>query len=248
MTRPASRPQRFRFLTIFLSADRSASHPASEIVCDHRTVISGRSIGAVGLTAFGVGVFYFVWLREPLLTWGATDAEAASTLPGDELLSDSDGSSTRAITIEAPPSAVWPWLAQMGPSPRGGVYTYDWIENLLGLDIHSVDHVMPEYQHPEEGDEIALGSNTMRIELVGPGQTFAFRSGDGNWLWSFNLIPDGDSTRLISRNRFRLPTLGAKIGILPMEPGSLIMERKMLLGIKERAEALVTQADNRPRT
>jgi len=199
----------------------------------------------LGLGACGVA--YFALLREPVLTWGASEAEATATLPGDDLLTDADGESTRAITIEAPPSAIWPWIAQMGPSPRGGVYTYDWIENLLGLDIHTVDHVMPEYQQPEAGEEIGLGSNTMRIELVDPERTFAFRSGDGNWLWSFNLIPDGDSTRLISRNRFRLPTLGAKLSLLPMEPGSLVMERKMLLGIKSRAEGLATQAEGRPR-
>jgi len=87
----------------------------------------------------------------------------------------------------------------------------------------------------------------MRIELVDPELTFALRSADGNWLWSFNLIPDGGSTRLISRNRFRLPTLGAKLGILPMEPGSLVMERKMLLGIKSRAERLASGAGHRPR-
>jgi hypothetical protein len=63
---------------------------------------------------------------------------------GDELLEDADGVSTRAITIDAPAASVWPWLAQMGPSPRGGAYTYDWIENLLGLDMHSVDRVLPE--------------------------------------------------------------------------------------------------------
>jgi len=199
----------------------------------------------LGLGAFGAA--YFALLREPVLTWGASEAEATATLPGDDLLTDADGESTRAISIEAPPSAIWPWIAQMGPSPRGGVYTYDWIENLLGLDIHTVDHVMPEYQQPEAGEEIGLGSNTMRIELVDPERTFAFRSGDGNWLWSFNLIPDGDSTRLISRNRFRLPTFGAKLGLLPMEPGSLVMERKMLLGIKSRAEGLATQAEGRPR-
>lgn len=199
----------------------------------------------LGLGALGIA--YFALLREPVLTWGASDGEATSTLPGDDLLPDPDGESTRAITVDAPPSAVWPWIAQMGPRPRGGVYTYDWIENLLGLDIHTVDHVMPEYQHPEAGDEIGLGSNTMRIELVDPELTFALRSADGNWLWSFNLIPDGGSTRLISRNRFRLPTLGAKLGILPMEPGSLVMERKMLLGIKSRAERLASGADHRPR-
>jgi len=185
-----------------------------------------------------LGALYLALLRSPVLTWGATDAEAAATLPGDELLPDADGCSTRAITIDAPASAVWPWLAQMGPSPRGGVYTYDWIENLLGLDIHTVDHVLPEWQNPRASEEIALGSNTMRIEIVDPERTLAFDSGDRNWLWTFNLVPDGDSTRLISRNRYRLPTLGAKLAILPMEPASLVMERKMLIGIKTRAERL----------
>src|SRR5438093_6880328 len=70
-------------------------------------------------------------VRRPILTWGATGEEAASRLPGDELLEGADGVSTRAITIDAPATSVWPWLAQMGPSPRGGAYTYDWIENLL---------------------------------------------------------------------------------------------------------------------
>src|SRR6266496_1858191 len=67
-------------------------------------------------------------LRRPILTWGATSEEVVSRLPGDELLEDADGVSTRAITIDAPAASVWAWLAQMGPSPRGGAYTYDWIE------------------------------------------------------------------------------------------------------------------------
>ena len=173
-----------------------------------------------------------------MLTWGATSEEAASRLPGDELLEDVDRVSTRAITIGAPEASVWPWLAQMGPSPRGGAYTYDWIENLLGLDMHSVDHILPEFQHPEVGDTIALGSNRMRLERVEPGHVLAWRSEDGNWVWTFVLQAHDGTTRLISRNRFRLPTIAARIGMLPMEPGSLLMERKMLLGIKERAERL----------
>ncbi len=192
---------------------------------------------ALGVLAL-LGVLYSRVLRRTILTWGATSAEAAARLPGDELLEDPDGTSTRAITIDAPASAVWPWLAQMGPSPRGGVYTYDWIENLLGLNIHSVDHVIPELQHPRVGEEIAFGGNRMRLELVDPERTLAFRSADGNWVWSFVLEESAGQTRLISRNRFRLPTLAARIGMLPMEPGSLVMERKMLLGIKERAERL----------
>ncbi len=189
----------------------------------------------------GSGLLYLALLRRPILTWGATAEEAESELPGDELLPDADGQSTRAIDIDAPASAVWPWLAQMGPSPRGGAYTYDWIENLLGLNMHSADHVLPEFQHPAVGDAIGFGSNRMRLERVEPERAFAWRSEDGNWVWSFVLAEHDGRTRLISRNRFRLPSLGARIGMLPMEPGSLVMERKMLLGIKRRAEQLVAE-------
>jgi hypothetical protein len=179
-------------------------------------------------------------LRRPILTWGATSEEAASRLPGDELLEDADGVSTRAITIDTPASSVWPWLAQMGPSPRGGAYTYDWIENLLGLDMHSVDRVLPELQHPEVGDSISLGSSRMRLERVEPQDVLAWRSEDGNWVWTFVLAEHDGTTRLISRNRFRLPTRAARIGMLPMEPVSLVMERRMLRGIRERAERLAS--------
>ena len=119
-------------------------------------------------------------LRRPILTWGATSEEAASRLPGDELLEDADGVSTRAITIDAPAASVWPWLAQMGPSPRGGAYTYDWIENLLGLNMHSADRVLPEFQHPQVGDTLGLGSNRMLLERVEPGYVLVWRSEDGH--------------------------------------------------------------------
>jgi len=193
---------------------------------------------AVALTV--LSALYYALLRRPVLTWGATDAEAAARLPGDELLEDADGVATRAITIEAPAGAVWPWLAQIGPAPRGGAYTYDWIENLLGLNMHSADRVLPEFQHPQAGDTIGYGSNRMRLERVEPQHVLAWRSEDGNWVWSFVLAERDGKTRLISRNRFRLPTLMARIGMVPMEPGSLLMERKMLLGIKQRAERLAT--------
>ena len=188
------------------------------------------------------GALYYGLLRRPILTWGATGAEAASRLPGDELLEGADGVSTRAIGVDAPASAVWPWVAQIGPSPRGGAYTYDWIENLLGLNMHSVDRVLPEFQHPQVGDTIGFGSNRMRVERVEPEHVLAWRSEDGNWVWSFVLEEHAGTTRLISRNRFRLPTLAARIGMLPMEPGSLVMERKMLYGIKRRAESLAAAA------
>jgi hypothetical protein len=192
---------------------------------------------ALGAAA-GAGAIYCAVLRRPILTWGATDGEAAARLPGDELLADADGVSTRAIEIDAPASAVWPWLAQIGPLPRGGAYTYDWIENLLGLNMHSSDTVLPEFQHPEVGETIGFGSNRMRLERVDHDHLLAWRSEDGNWVWSFVLTEHLGTTRLISRNRFRLPTLAARIAMLPMEAGSLVMERKMLIGIKDRAERL----------
>ena len=194
--------------------------------------------------ALGValGVVYVRFLRSPILNWGATSAETDARLPGDELLADPDTVATRAIDINAPASAVWPWIAQMGPSPRGGAYTYDWIENLLGLNMHSVDHVLPEFQNPKIGDTIGYGSNRMRLERVEPERVLAWRSEDANWVWTFVLEGGDGSTRLISRNRFRLPSRVSRIGMLPMEPGSLVMERRMLNGIKHRAERLARQA------
>jgi hypothetical protein len=198
--------------------------------------------GRVALGSIAVAaMFYRLLLRRPILNWGATDAEANARLPGDELLEEADGVATRAITIDAPASAVWPWIAQIGPSPRGGAYTYDWIENLLGLDMHSADRVLPEYQHPQVGDTLGYGKNRMHFERVEPQRVLATRSEDGNWVWTFVLDEQDGRTRLISRNRFRLPTLTAKIGMVPMEPASLVMERKMLRGIKRRAERLATE-------
>jgi hypothetical protein len=203
------------------------------------TLNSRRGRGAACALVAALGLLYPL-LRWPIQTCGATREEAASPLPGDELLEDADGVTTRAITIDAPAAAVWPWLAQMGPSPRGGAYTYDWIENLLGLDMHSVDRVLAEYQHPEVGDTISLGPNQMRLERIEPPHVLAWSSEDGNWVWTFVLKEQDGTTRLISRNRFRLPTLVARIGMWPMEPGSLVMERKMLREIKWRAERLAS--------
>src|SRR6478672_11945790 len=199
-----------------------------------------RTAAATAAAAF----LYRRFLRQPILTWGAAADEAAARLPGDELLANADGVATRAITIDAPPSAVWPWIAQMGPSPRGGAYTYDWIENLLGLDMHSADRVLHEYQHPHIGDTLGYGKNQMRYERVEPGRLLAIRSQDGNWVWSFVLDERDGKTRLISRNRFRLRSLAARVGMIPMEPASLVMERKMLRGIKQRAERLAAEEKN----
>jgi hypothetical protein len=80
----------------------------------------------------------------------------------------------------------------------------------------------------------------MRVERIEPEHILAWRSGDGNWVWTFVLTEHQGKTKLLSRNRFRLPTLAARFGALPMEPCSLLMERKMLLGIKQRAERLAS--------
>jgi len=96
---------------------------------------AGTAAAAVALS----GVLLYRWLlRDRVLNWSAQEAEVAARLPGDELLDVADAVATRAITIDAPPSAVWPWIAQMGPAPRGGAYTFDWIENLFGLRMHTV--------------------------------------------------------------------------------------------------------------
>jgi hypothetical protein len=180
--------------------------------------------------------------RDWCLTWGATADEATRTMPGDDLLADPDVQTTRAIRIDAAPEDVWPWVVQMGSS-RGGAYTYDWIENLLGLDMHSADEILPQFQDLAVGDVEPLGGGgpVMRVEILDPARAMVLRSEDGNWVWAFGLQPDGASTRLVSRNRIAAPAgkPSARLMNALLEPGSLVMERKMLIGIKQRVERTV---------
>jgi hypothetical protein len=198
-------------------------------------------LALVGLAASAVATerMYRRYLREWVLTWGATAEEVARPLPGDDLLETADIVATRAIGIDAPPSAIWPWLVQMGPG-RAGAYTYDWIENLFGLDMHSADRIVPAWQHLEVGDVLRSRGDQpgMRVEILEPERVLSNRSEAGDWAWTFALVPENGSTRLISRNRIAMKgaAAGQRLGMLIMEPGSLVMERKMLLGIKERAE------------
>ena len=199
-----------------------------------------RIIGGVALAAGVWAVSYPALLRQRCLTWGATPDEVERELPGDELLDTADIVSTRAVTIDAPPNAVWPWLVQMG-SGRGGAYTYDWIENLFGLGIHSAREVLPQFQDVNVGDELQLGPNRpkMRVEVLDVERVFTVRFEDGTWVWTFALFPDHEATRLVSRNRIATPNASLRtrlFNLLLMEPGSLVMERKMLLEIKKRAE------------
>lgn len=130
-------------------------------------------------------------------------------------------------------------------SGRGGAYTYDWIETLFGLGMHSADEILPQFQDVAVGEEFQLGPNrpNMRVEVADPERALAFRFADGNSVWIFALFPEGAITRLVSRNRIAAPQASAftrLVNLLVMEPGSLVMERKMLLGGKERAERLRT--------
>jgi hypothetical protein len=186
-------------------------------------------------------------LRDRHLTWGATQEEVEMWLPGDEFVADPDIVANRAVRIVAPAAAVWPWLVQMGPG-RAGAYTYDWIENLLGLAMHSSDRVHPEWQDLNLGDAPSVrpgaepGPGAMYVRVLDPERALVTVSGDETWSWGFYLFPTDGATRLLSRNRIKAgPSLGARLGLALMTPGSWVMERKMLLGIKERAERLARE-------
>lgn len=197
--------------------------------------------GGAAATA-AIDRLYRRYLRARVLSWGATAEEAAGPLPGDDLLESADIVATRAIRIDAPPAAIWPWLVQMGPG-RGGAYTYDWIENLFGLNMHSADQIHAEWQNLKVGDVLRSREDRpgMRVEILDRERTLSNRSEAGDWVWTFVLVPENGSTRLISRNRIAMKgaAAGQRLGMLVMEPGSLVMERKMLLGIKRRAERSV---------
>jgi hypothetical protein len=188
------------------------------------------------------GAAYVKFVRPRVLDWGATPDEAKRAMPGDDLVPDAALQTTRAITIDAPPERIWPWLVQMGPKPRAGAYTYDWIERLLGIDIENTDRILPEFQHLEPGEVLGLNDRGQGIAVrqVEPERFLVLQWVPANSSWAFGLYPEPDgSTRLVSRNR--LPGSGPLfwLGMLGfMEPGSLVMERKMLTGIKHRAERM----------
>src|SRR6266511_3419936 len=155
------------------------------------------------------------------MNWGASAVEASGEVAGDELMPHANIVATRVVEIDAPPSAIWSWLVQMGPE-RGGAYTYDWIERRLGVDIHNVDRVVAELQNLKLGDEIPMPGYAMRVERLDKEQAMVIRSSNGAWVWSFELRPTNGHTRLISRNRFdtsawtakglaRVPRHGARV-------------------------------------
>ena len=178
-------------------------------------------------------------LRPRLSRWGATTEESVRPLPGDELVVRPTFVSTRAVMIDAPPAAVWPWLIQLGQG-RGGLYSYDRLENLLGLDIHSAERIVPELQRLGVGDRVSLGKGAhMVVHAIEPERALVLRHPDGDWSWSFVLEPLANgSTRLTVRNRWTTERARAaeRLGLKVAELPAFVMERKMLLGLKQRAE------------
>ena len=212
-------------------------------------------VGLATLTAVAM-VLYVRFLRPWYLRWGATDEEVEQSMPGDEEISQANYQSTRAITINAQAASIWPWLVQMGQG-RGGFYTYTWLENLVGLHISNVDQTLAEFQHLKVGDVIPLepeGSG-YRVASIDPNQLLVLvvratdsgvmgtvmNQGKGASTWVFLLRElDNERTRLIVRWRAHWkPTLKTPLLVLIrllLAPIEFVMERKMLLGIKKRAE------------
>jgi hypothetical protein len=197
-----------------------------------------RIVAGAGLAAGLLAASYRVLWRYRCQNWGATPDEVALSLPGDELMPDADVITTKVIAIGARPEVVWPWIVQMG-SGRAGTYTYDWLENLFGLDMHSADVILSQFQDLNVGDEFPIGAGTLRVEAMAKDRFLTTRVPQWHWARTFCLIPHGDGTRLLLRNRIAYPGMNAVSQFgrrLVSEPGGLLMERKMLLGIKQRAE------------
>ena len=192
------------------------------------------------LTAGGLAGLYAFVIRPWHLRWGATDAEVEMTLPCDELVEHPRLNATHAITIDAPVSRIWPWLVQIGQT-RGGFYSYSWLENVVGCRMHNANRIHPDWQELKVGDEVWLHPKAppLRVLATEPEKYIALEK-----CWTFYLQAiDESRTRLIIRGRgdyypdFKNTLLNFIYFRLIFEPAHFIMERKMMLGIKERAEA-----------
>jgi hypothetical protein len=165
------------------------------------------------------------------------------TMLGDRQVALPSYEATLGVTVNTAPQDVWPWLMQMGYR-RGGLYSYDWLDRLFGyLDAPSADRILPEWQGLAVGDEIPIGrGGGFPVKAIEPVRSLvlAGHAPGAEWSWELALVPLGPGrTRLVSRNRVRvLRTLRARLTMLVIKPAAFVMTRKMLLGIKLRAEAL----------
>jgi hypothetical protein len=200
---------------------------------------------AIGAVALAVAAGYILLARPRHLTWGATDEESGGSLPGDDLIVSTDLTATRAITVDASAGEVWPWVAQLGQG-RGGFYSYDVLENLVGCDIHSADRIVAEWQNVGVGDEVRLAPEVgLVVASIERGSSLVLRGGPVmgsiaapyDFTWAFVLRDLGDgASRLIVRERYAYARPWARLIVEPAEAISFVMSRKMLRGIKERAE------------
>jgi hypothetical protein len=181
------------------------------------------------------------------LHWGATPAEAAASLPGDALLPQAQYRSTRAITIDAPPDAVWPWLVQVG-CQRAGFYSNDLLDNLARP---SATTIVPSLQHLEAGQWVPMSPaatptdrTAFKVHSFEPGQWLLWSKPDSTWAWQLTAA-DGGGTRLVTRIHavydWRNPPM-ALLGVVLLEFADFAMLRRMLRGIKARAESLARDA------
>jgi hypothetical protein len=201
--------------------------------------------------AFFFLVLVALWIRDWYLRWGSTREELFRPMPGDAQIPSPSYSTTLAVTVDASPKCIWPWLCQLGYQ-RGGLYSYDWLDRLFGyLDRPSSTDVLPEFQGLKVGDEIPLGRGPgFPVKAIEPYRALVLGgTGDGfAWTWQFGLYPlDEMRTRLISRNTVRHPkTVAAWLLMRVLEPAAFVMTRRMLLGLKMRAERLAASEGARP--
>lgn len=197
----------------------------------------GRLAAAVGCGI--AGAIAFGWYRRWHLRWGATVDEVHGHLPGDAIVPVPRFEATRAVTIDAPPAAVWPWLAQIGRG-RAGFYAYDLLDN---AGEPSAERILPEHQHLAVGDlaaPMALPAddrNSFRVFGFEEPEWLGWAKPGSTWVWVLRPLDDGQRTRLVVRLKAtdRLPWSLVSAPLL--ELGDFPMMRKELLGIKARAEA-----------
>ncbi len=193
-----------------------------------------------------LAVVYWFTLRRWFGRWGATNNELWCVMSGDAIISHPTHSATQAVTVDALPGDIWPWLVQMGYK-RGGLYSYDWLDRLFGfLDRVSANRILPEFQHLGVGDKILLGPEELTVAVLEPFRSLvlSYKGRGMEWVWQFGLYPlVNNRTRLVTRGTERTPQNASYwLFLRVMEPAAFIMTRRMLLGLKERAEGLRARA------
>ena len=201
---------------------------------------------SAGVYCAGLALYLLV-IRPRLLSWGASDDEVRRACPGDRAVRGPHTVSTRAVSIRARPGQIWPWLAQMGAG-RGGLYSYDWLDRLFGYTgAASSDDILPQFQDLAVGDVIPLGSGpSWPVIVADRDQALVVEpvAGVVSWAWILT-VHDASTTRLISRVRVRLRHKPLLLACAPaVDLPWFLMERKMLCGIKRRAERLAQAADS----